>query len=227
MPDLKLYYFPGTCARVAMTALEKIGCAYESEVVNILQGDHFKPPYAELNPHGKVPLLVVDGKPLKENAAILSYLEMEFPDAGLFPEVQTSFDKARILADLFWLSSIWHPSTRVNMMPASWTTGDPAPVQEKGRELLMPHLKILDAILAQQAWYYGDVWSIVDSYFYWSYTTAAASGFDLSPFANILRHLAAIEALPAHQATLANEGKALSQDPELAARLAAIMAGKK
>ncbi len=42
--------------------------------------------YPALNPEGKVPTLLVDGRPLTEVGAILFYLARRFPAAGLLPE---------------------------------------------------------------------------------------------------------------------------------------------
>src|SRR5438132_6731314 len=40
----------------------------------------YAPEYLALNPEGKVPTLLVDGRPLTEVAAVLYYLAKRFPD---------------------------------------------------------------------------------------------------------------------------------------------------
>jgi glutathione S-transferase len=194
--QLKLFHFPGGCSRVTMTALEHIGCAYEDQMVDLMKGEHMRPEYQSINPRGKIPALLVDGKLLSENAAILCWLDMTFPDAGLLPKPRNDWDHAQHLSDLFWVSSVWHPYVRANKMPIRWTTGDIAPVRERGVELLMPCVRQLEERLAQSEWWFG-AWSIIDVYFYWAYTTAEEGLFDLSPYPNINHHRAQIEALPA------------------------------
>ena len=204
--DLKLYFFPRACSRVAMTALEHVGADYEAIMVDLTKGAHMRPDYRALNPRGKVPALLVDGQLLSENAAIQLWLHEAFPDAGLLPAANTAWDRAQIMSDLFWVSSVWHPYVRANMMPIRWTTGDPAPVRERGKELIAPCLQQLEARLTQQPFWYG-AWSIIDVYFYWCYTTAEKGEFDLSPYPAIARHRAAIEALPAFQRAVAREAQ--------------------
>ena len=96
---------------------------------------------------------------------------------------------------------------RPTTLPSRRTTGDIAPVRERGVELLTPCVLQLEERLSQADWWYGD-WSIADVYFYWAYTTAEEGQFDLSPYPGIARHRAAIEALPAFQRALAREAKA-------------------
>ncbi len=207
MTDLKLFLFPGACSRVALTALEHIGCAYETEMVDLMKGEHTQPAYKATNPRGKVPALLVDGQLLSENAAILRWLDMRFPEARLFPVPANDWELAQQLSDTAWISSVWHPYVRANKMPMRWTTGDVAPVRERGVELLTPCIEQLEERLKQSQWWYGD-WSILDVYFYWAYTTAEDGQFDLSPYPGIARHRAAIEALPAFQRAIAREKSA-------------------
>lgn len=204
MTALKLFHFPGACSRVTMTALEHVGAEYDDEMINLMASEHMKPAYRAANPRGKVPALLVDGQLLSENAAILCWLDMTFPNAGLFPKSANDWEQARQLSDLFWLSSVWHPYVRANKMPMRWTTGDIAPVRERGVELLMPCIEQLESRLSEGEWWYGK-WSIIDVYFYWAYTTAEEGQFNLSPYPGINRHRVQIEAHPAFQRALARE----------------------
>jgi glutathione S-transferase len=204
MTSLKLYHFPGGCSRVTMTALEHVGVPFDDEMVHLMQGEHNRPEYQAINPRGKIPALNVDGKLLSENAAILLWLNMTYAEAGLLPKPANDWERAQQLSDLFWVSSVWHPYVRANRMPIRWTTGDIAPVRERGVELLTPCARQLDARLAEAEWWYGD-WSIIDVYFTWCYSAAEEGDFDLTPYPNINRHRKAIEALPAFQRAIARE----------------------
>jgi glutathione S-transferase len=205
--NLKLYHFPGGCSRVSMTALEHIGVPFEDEMINLMKGEHMRPEYQGINPRGKIPALLVDGQLLSENAAILCWLDVMFSDAGLFPKPSNNWVHAQRLSDLFWVSSVWHPYVRANKVPSRWTTGEEAPVRERGVELLTPCVQQLEGRLSHSDYWFG-AWSIIDVYFYWAYTTAEEGQFDLSPYPNINRHRAAVEALPAFQAAIARENAA-------------------
>lgn len=205
MPDYKLYHLPGACSRVTLTALEQCGLDYEDEIVLLMRGQQHSPAYRAINPMGKVPCLVVDGRSLGENAAILSYLHMEYPNAGLLPAIDSVMTGAHQLSDLFTIAANWHPSVRANMMPVRWTTGNPEEVRAKGKQLVAPLLAGHDARLASQPYWYGECWSIMDTYLYWNYTTAEEGQVEISGYANIAAHRSRVEAHPAFQRAMARE----------------------
>ena len=74
MSNIQLYMAPGTCARVPCIALEEAGVEFESVLIRFVRGEHKSPEFKKLNPKGKVPTLVIHGKPLTENLAIITYL---------------------------------------------------------------------------------------------------------------------------------------------------------
>ncbi len=208
MPEYTLYHLPGACSRVAMTALEQCGVDYADHPVNLMKGEQHSPAFRKVNPRGKIPALLVDGELLGENAAIQWYLHRSFPEAQLFPHAASGWDEAQILSDLFWISSGWHPAVRANMMPIRWTTGDPAPVRAKGKELVKPLFEAFDTRVAHQPWWFGDEWSIIDVYAYWNYTTAEEGEYDLSGLHNLAAHRERVEAWPAFQRALTRENAA-------------------
>lgn len=216
MPELKLFHFPGACSRVAMTALEHVGVPFEDEMVDLMAGDHKKPAYKATNPHGKVPALLIDGQVLTENLAIIKWLSEVHPQAGLLPKTHDALTAARQFSDLSWLGSAWHPAVRANRMPARWTTGDIAPVRERGVELLTPCIEELDARLEKADWWY-DEWSILDVYFYWCYTTAEQGEFSLEGRKGIARHRNRVEAVPAFQRALDREKAAKARAEKVSA----------
>jgi len=203
--DLKLYHAHTACTRVTLTALETIGEPYEEHMIDFMAGESRTPEYLAISPGGKVPCLLVDGKPLTENGAILRWLHREYPDAGLFPATTNAWDEAQQLSALFWVASGWHPSVRAVKVPFMWTTGDHAPVRERGGELFTALLNQLDAELVDRRWWFGDDWSIVDTYLWWAYINSEFGGFDLSPWKNVARHRADNEAMPQLQRALARE----------------------
>ena len=207
MADLVLYHLPGACSRVTMTALEQAGADYEDRIVDLRRGEQHGPGYRAVNPRGKVPALLVDGRLLAENAAILWWLDSAFPEAGLLP-AGDAWARAQQWSDLFWVASVWHPSVRANMMPIRWTTGDPAPVRERGKQLIAPLLARLEQRVAVQPWWYGEAWSILDTYFYWCYTTAEEGEYDLSGLPAIADHRQRVADHPAFLKALSRENAA-------------------
>lgn len=68
-------------------ALLEIGASYELKLVDFDANRQRDPEYLELNPHGVVPTLLIDGKPFVESAALLMILAERHPEAGLAPTV--------------------------------------------------------------------------------------------------------------------------------------------
>lgn len=66
--------------------LEEIGRPYKTVVLAFEEME--KPAYRTINPIGKVPALMHEGKLITETAAICAYLAEACPEAGLAPTVQ-------------------------------------------------------------------------------------------------------------------------------------------
>jgi GST-like protein len=77
---IDLYYFPTPNGHKITIALEEMGLPYEIKVVNIQQGDQFKPEFLAISPNNKMPAIVdpngPDNQPISifESGAILQYL---------------------------------------------------------------------------------------------------------------------------------------------------------
>jgi glutathione S-transferase len=85
-----LYYSPGSASMVVHLALLEIGAPYRLELVDFTSGAQRDSNYLKLNPHGVVPTLVIDGKPLVESAALLMVLAERHPEAHLAPAPGTA-----------------------------------------------------------------------------------------------------------------------------------------
>jgi glutathione S-transferase len=80
-----LYYSPGTASMVVHLALLEIGAPYELKLVDFDAGAQRDPAYLALNPGGRVPTLLIEGRPVSESAALLMVLAERHPDARLAP----------------------------------------------------------------------------------------------------------------------------------------------
>jgi glutathione S-transferase len=108
---LTLYFAPGSSSMAVHIALQEIGVPFEGKPMSFKKNDLRSAEYLALNPEGKVPMLVVDGQPLTEVAAILFYLAKRFPEAGLLPRDDIEAD-ARALSWTSLTASTLHPARR-------------------------------------------------------------------------------------------------------------------
>ena len=106
---LTLYFAPGASSFAVHIALHEIGVAFEAKPMSFKQNDMRAPKFLALNPEGKVPTLVVDGRPLTEVAAILFYLARRFPEARLLPPDDIEAE-AQVLSWMSFIASTLHPA---------------------------------------------------------------------------------------------------------------------
>src|ERR1044071_3843170 len=83
---LTLYLAPGSSSMAVHIALHEIGAPFEAKPMSFKQNDMRKADFLKINPAGKMPTLLIDGRPLTEVAGILFYLARRFPAAGLLPD---------------------------------------------------------------------------------------------------------------------------------------------
>jgi len=162
--QLKLFFAPGSCSRVSMVALEEIGEPFETELVMFMKGAHKAPEYLAMNPAGKVPVLLVNGQPLSQTVAILTFLARSFPEADLLPLGKDAFSDAQLLRDLIWCSSDLHPLVTRLRLPTMFCdlSGAPDRVFEMAEVLMTTQLQQVERRLSRQPWMLGERWSMVD-----------------------------------------------------------------
>src|SRR5437773_5399856 len=108
---LTLYFAPGSSSFAVHIALREIGVPFEGKPMSFRSNDLRSPAYLVLNPEGKVPTLIIDGRRLTEVASILYYLAIRFPDAGLLPRDDIEAD-AQALSWMSFAASTLHPARK-------------------------------------------------------------------------------------------------------------------
>jgi glutathione S-transferase len=94
MADITFYTHPMSRGRTVRWMLEEVGQPYDVEALGY--GESMKAePYLSINPMGKVPAIVHDGRVVTEVAAICCYLADAFPQAGLAPDPKDRADYYR------------------------------------------------------------------------------------------------------------------------------------
>ena len=180
-----LYFAPGSSSMAVHIALHEIGAAFERRSMSFKNNDMRAPEFLALNPEGKVPLLLVDGRPLTEVAAILFYLAKRFPDADLLPRDDPEAE-AQALSWMSFIASTLHLARRHGLDYAKEVYG------------------IADRRLGN-GWALGR-YSIADIHLFRVYWRLANS---LKPapetFPNLTVHYARMMARPAVQRTIAAE----------------------
>ena len=106
---LTLYFAPGSSSMAPHIALHEVGVPFESRPLSFVKRENRTPAYLALNAEGKVPTLLIDGRPLTEVAAILFYLARRFPEAGLLPEGDIEAE-AQVVSWMSFIAATVHPA---------------------------------------------------------------------------------------------------------------------
>jgi len=106
---LTLYFAPGASSFAVHIALHEVGAAFEGKPMSFKNNDMRSPDFLAVNPEGKVPTLLIDGRRLTEVAAILYYLAKRFPEAALLPSDDLEADE-QALSWMSFIASTLHPA---------------------------------------------------------------------------------------------------------------------
>ena len=201
MTPFTLYYWPVTCSRVSLVALEEIGAPYRLQLVDLTRGEHLNPAYLAINPKGKVPALQADETILTETPAILTWLARTHPPSRLLPLGAGAFEDAVVQSDLTYVSAGLHPI--ITRMCRSYTfcdvPGGAESVYAFAADAMRTNLQLVEDRLAEGTWWYGENWSAMDAYIGWVRYRVASTPFDLGAFPNLARHSQDLAARPSVQ----------------------------
>jgi glutathione S-transferase len=158
---LTLFYAPGACSMAAHIVLEESGEKYEGRRMDLGKGEQKTEGYLRIHPQGRVPaLLLDDGSPLAENAAILPYLGKRF---GLWPADPIA--EARALSLVGFFAASVHPAHAHIGRPERYALDESAfpTIKEAGRKAFHGYLRQIDGLLAGRQWL-AENYSVLDPY---------------------------------------------------------------
>ena len=151
------------------------------ELVNFTAGEQLNEPHRAVSPLGKVPLMVIDGRPLLENAAILTLAHSLRPAAEILPRNVDALTQAEAAGGLSFCGGTLHPIVRGLINPLRVTTGEVEPVRERSRELAATAFGYAERRLAEGGWWLGEL-SIVDVYLDWAFSGACRVPFETATY---------------------------------------------
>lgn len=103
----KLFYSPGACSMAVHVVLNEAGQSCELINTSLSEGKNRDPEFLKLNPRAQVPVLVEDGKALREGAAQITYL-CDKHGLDLLPK--SGWERAKALEWLAYANSSLHPA---------------------------------------------------------------------------------------------------------------------
>ena len=208
--EILLYYAPIACSLVPYVTLTEANADFEVRTINLRKEQQRSADYLKLNPKHKVPLLVVDGKPLSENVAIQIWIARNFPKAKLL--LADSWQELQTVSMLSWCSSGIHPYlARINSPPKVCDLPDTGEsVRKMAVGPLFENYKIADGMLAGRE-YFFDHFTAADAHFFWCFRRGLQFKLDLSGFPNCSAHFERMTNRPSVQKLLSYEKAILEE----------------
>jgi glutathione S-transferase len=201
--SIVFYQAPMSSASPVTWALAELGVPHESVKVDLAAGDQRKPEFLKLNPNGKVPTLVVDGTPMFEALAIMTWLGDRYGvEKKLWPAAD---DPARMQA-LAW--STWayvSVGPAINLLNVASSPRSPEKLRspalaEHANAQLRTLFEILDARLAGQPYVLGAAFSIADVIDAGAVGYGVMCGAPIAAFSHVAAWLKACQNRPAWRA---------------------------
>ncbi|PID62826.1 MAG: glutathione S-transferase [Gammaproteobacteria bacterium] len=212
-----LHYAPDNASLIIRLALEEIGAAYRTVLVDRYRAEQRSPEFLKLNPNGLIPVCIIDGEAIFETAAILLLLcerhEALAPSPG-------SVEHMHFVKWLVCLSNGLHADLRQIFYPSIYAGDDLATRkahQRITRQRLNQRFAMFDTAVAGSdgVYLFGDEPTAIDIYLAvclrWAqlYPLATPDNIDIGEFPALLAMAQALEARPAIQRGCAAEGMSM------------------
>lgn len=202
--SLTFFYAPFSTAGVTHFALEELGIAYEKVKVDISKGEQHAPSFLALNPMHRVPVIVHDGQPIFESAAIAIYLGETFGvERGLFPAAGPL--RGQAMQWIVWNNVTLNEAVQRTILSASSPRVPPerqnAAMSAWGKEELAKRLGVLDQQLAKAPYVLGEGFSLVDAHLGATVGWIASMGMVPEGLAHLNDWLKRVTARPAYVRT--------------------------
>jgi len=188
---LTLYHHPFSRAAGVVWTLEELGRPYDLKFVDILKGAQKAPELTELNPMGKIPLLIDGDVVVTESAAISLYLADRYASGELAP----TLDDPRRGTYLRW--ALFAPSV-IEPGSLAHTYGWPYKPGQAGWGDHASMLAAIDSAVSGKEYLLGHMFSIADVIFGGTvrYMVRVKA---LSPSPAVTEYLTRLDARPALQ----------------------------
>jgi glutathione S-transferase len=204
---IKLYYAPGSCSLAPHIVLEELGIAYDSMLISLKDGEQRKADFLKINPRARVPALVVDGKVLTENPAILTYLGGGYAERGLWPK--ETWKQAEALSLMSWLAASVHITFAGVFRPERYADNEAAKenIRVNCRGTTLKYFAEIEKMLTGKTFAMGGQFTVCDPYLLVFYRWGYRIGVDMkSEFPIWTKHALRVASRPTVKRVFEAEG---------------------
>jgi glutathione S-transferase len=198
---MKIYYHPvSTTSRPLMLFCQENGLNVDFQVVDLMTGEHVKPPYTAINPNCLVPVLEDGDFRLTESSAILKYLA-EQSSSPAYPKDLKK--RAKVNETMDWINTqLCRDFAYGFVYPQIFPTHQRASDDLQkgtlawGKERAQTWLKVMDEhLLAKNKYLCGDEITIADYFGSAFVSLGEAIRVDFKKYPNVDRWLSSMKGL--------------------------------
>ena len=192
----KLYdYWRSSASYRVRIALGIAELDYDTQVVNLLEGQHRRESHLARNPQGLVPALDIDGYTMTQSLAIIQYLD-ETLKLGLLPNLP--IERAQVRALSYAIAMEIHPVCNLHVVGYAVTESDgKIEKAEWMHHFTDKGLRAYDAMVGDGKYSYGDTVTLADICLVPQLYNAERWGVDLTDMPKIRRVAEALNQIPA------------------------------
>ena len=208
--SLKLYFAPGACSFVPHALLEATGTAYEPVLVKLHKGEQRSAEYRAINPRGQVPVLVDGDEVITQILAIITWLDLRFPQLEFLPREPLA--RVRAVETLAWMNNTVHPTFTHVFMPEKFADSAEAQADIKAHnaKLYGAMLGEIEALAARAAaagltFLGGARFGPLDAYCLTLLRWGGFAGHDPQAFPALWTHVQRVAELPPVARAIARE----------------------
>lgn len=160
---MRLYETPLTRSARCRWVLQELGVPFEAISVNLSKGEHKRSQFLELNPYGRVPVLVDGDLVLSESVAICLYLADKYSDRGLVPMPGTAQRAVHDQWLLFGATELDQPLWQIRRHTALYPDEQRLPVEvETSRLNFQQAATVLEGVLWDKSYLAGEGFTVAD-----------------------------------------------------------------
>lgn len=201
----ELHYAPSTASLLPHMMLRELGVPFTLKLVDREAGEQASPDYLKLNPNGRIPVLVTDGQPLYETAAIALFIADRHP--GLAPQPGAP-DRADYYKWMVHLANTTQAEFRAWFYPHEYID-DPAheaSAKAAAGKRMMANFEVIAGQLEGRDWLLPSGFSAADLYLLMMVRWGRALPHPARDIPVLGAHAQRVLNRPAVQAALAEEG---------------------
>ncbi|KAJ3180919.1 hypothetical protein HDU87_001565 [Geranomyces variabilis] len=186
---LIFYFAPYSAAVSTQAVLAELDIPHEVKTLKLGDGGDTKSTeFLALNPNGTIPLIVHNGNPVFESAAIAIYLGETFGvDKGLFPRAGSP-QRGAAIQWIVWATVVLDAAARNMTLPDT---------KERGAETVNKALRILDGVFGKNDYLAGQEYTLADTHLSTTVHWLQALQIDFTPFPTLQKWIGRLDARPA------------------------------